>query len=503
MLALRFTFPAGRYHANPWGRHVNEGEVAWPPDPWRLLRALIATWHHKLAVKGSHNEATLVALIDKLAEMLPSYVLPQASHNHTRHYMPQAGPGKTALILDAFASVDRDQPLYMIWPRLELSFEQIGLLDDLLEAMGYLGRAESWVEACRVEEAPEPNCVPGESALDERTGEVLGDIVSLHAPLTVDDYARRRERFLTDKKQAKKLAKTLPETLLEALSVDTASLQKQGWNQPPAARLVNYIRPVSALKPQRKLQFPKMPLATTASFLLVGKPLPRVEESVRIGELVRLALMGRARRRLGENNIPPVFSGHDLPADNRHQHAFFLPWDTDGDGRLDRVLIHVPAGFEGDERRVIQDLRRIWQRDGGEWQLVLEGIGDRSVGGSLTQTASRWESVIPYLHPWHVKKAFTVEDQLRRECRERGLPEPVEINRKDFVHIGGRERRPVDYHRFRSKRGLRQPDRRGGLWQLVFPEPVQGPLALGFGCHFGLGLFHPITGSGGSNTSHD
>ena len=48
MLAIRFLFPAGRYHATPWGRHVNEADVEWPPSPWRLLRALIATWHRKL-----------------------------------------------------------------------------------------------------------------------------------------------------------------------------------------------------------------------------------------------------------------------------------------------------------------------------------------------------------------------------------------------------------------------------------------------------------------------
>ena len=42
-LAIRF--PLGRYHANPWDRAVNEGETEWPPSPWRLLRALVATWH--------------------------------------------------------------------------------------------------------------------------------------------------------------------------------------------------------------------------------------------------------------------------------------------------------------------------------------------------------------------------------------------------------------------------------------------------------------------------
>jgi len=38
---LVLTFPWGRYHANPWGRHVNEGAVELPPSPWRPL---CATW---------------------------------------------------------------------------------------------------------------------------------------------------------------------------------------------------------------------------------------------------------------------------------------------------------------------------------------------------------------------------------------------------------------------------------------------------------------------------
>src|SRR3546814_10816026 len=89
MLALAFTFPAGRYHATPWERHVNEGAVVWPPEPWRVLRALIATWHHKVKPADKHNEETLGELIEVLSQNLPEYNLPAASHSHTRHYMPQ------------------------------------------------------------------------------------------------------------------------------------------------------------------------------------------------------------------------------------------------------------------------------------------------------------------------------------------------------------------------------------------------------------------------------
>ena len=132
MLVVSFTFPAGRYHATPWDRHVNEGAVAWPPEPWRLLRSLIATWHHKVKHSDKHTNATLLRLIESLAQELPEYALPAATHSHTRHYMPQFAAGKTSLILDAFTAVGRDDPLIIVWPMLELPKDQRDLLDDLL-----------------------------------------------------------------------------------------------------------------------------------------------------------------------------------------------------------------------------------------------------------------------------------------------------------------------------------------------------------------------------------
>jgi len=71
------------------------------------------------------------------------------------------------------------------------------------------------------------------------------------------------------------------------------------------------------------------------------------------------------------------------------------------------------------------------------------------------------------------------------------LPEIVWLQPQETVSFEGRRLRPIDYHRFRSKRGLTQPDSHGSFWQITFAEPVAGPLLLGFGCHFGLGLFTP------------
>ena len=83
------------------------------------------------------------------------------------------------------------------------------------------------------------------------------------------------------------------------------------------------------------------------------------------------------------------------------------------------------------------------------------------------------------------------------ECERRGLPVP-EVNRhgKDLgvatgheIRVGGTWRNALAFHRFRSRRGLVQPDCTGTALRLTFPERVSGPIALGFGSHFGLGLF--------------
>lgn len=276
------------------------------------------------------------------------------------------------------------------------------------------------------------------------------------------------------------------------LSVDTADLRKQGWNQPPAARKVSYLRPVDALRPRYATPRIEVRDATTASFIVVGKPLPRVEEALRIGELMRMAVMSQARKVCGEDRIPSIFSGHDMPEGNRHRHAFYLPWDSNRDGHIDRVLLHVPDGMQGEAHRIVEGVRKLWSRDGGEWRLVLESIGGPEIAGSLTQPGKVWESITPYLHPWHVKKRFNVEEQIKRECREHGFPEPTILESFDEVEIGkNRKRRPIHFRRFRNRRGLTQPDRLGSFWRLTFPLPVQGPLALGFACHYGLGLFKP------------
>lgn len=512
MLAIGITFPAGRYHATPWGRHVNEAAVAWPPDPWRLARALIATWHRKLNA-AQYPRDRLSSLLARIAAAASPHIrLPEdAIHANTRHYMPTKGDKRT-LIFDAFARVDPDDPIVIAWPGLHLPSDEERLLDALLEAISYLGRAESWVDAKRLTWRDGFNCVPAETAVDADTGEVLGESVHLWAPLPADAYAKfRTDQLSAHKKPSAKLAKTLPADWLDALSVDTGDLQAAGWSSPPAAQSLSYRRPLHALKavaakpaPARADRRPKSSV-NTARFVLYGKPLPRIEGAVRIGEALRLATMGAARRLLGSHVIPTELSGHELPQSNRHAHAFWLPEPNDR-GEIEHVLIHAPGGFGPDAVRVLTGLREVRRDEGEPLRLILEGIGQAALFGQASRLAGEsdvWRSVTPYLHPWHLKKPhlrspealrIALLEQLRREWTARGeaLPEIIGMNEVGSVRFSGRELRPVHFLRFRRKRGLVQPDALGRMLELRFAGPIRGPLALGFGCHFGLGLFAPM-----------
>ena len=199
MFALVFRFPASRYHATPWGRNVNEADVAWPPEPWRLLRALIASYWRK-GDRARWSENDLASLIDTLAGSLPEYSLPTgAIHAHTRHYMPTGGLDKgrpkTTLVFDAFLRLPSGSTLVAAWPRVALEPEAFALAADLAHAIGYLGRAESWTE-CQALAAWEgtANCQP--------LGEGLaGDPVRLIAPLNPDAYTAERQRIIADMKR--------------------------------------------------------------------------------------------------------------------------------------------------------------------------------------------------------------------------------------------------------------------------------------------------------------
>ena len=543
MFALSFRFPAGRYHATPWGRNVNEADVAWPPEPWRLLRALIAAYWRK-GDRATWSEHDLSSLIDTLAASLPEYGLPTgAIHAHTRHYMPTGrldkGRPKTTLIFDAFVRLHAGAILVASWPNLTLAPRAFALATDLALGIGYLGRAESWTECEALGEwHGAPNCRPLDAGAS-------GDPVRLLAPLTPEAYSAERQRIMGDMKRRiratakrtptpKRLdaaldkelrskgrrAHTLPERLVDALALDTADYQDRGWSRPPAAREVVYARAPEAApgvvprrSARRRASGPRRELPTVARFLLAGRPLPRIEDAVTIGELMRRAALAQFGWRRDEAadrripNAPPEISGRDGEGkplrDPAHAHAFWLPEDADGDGWIDHVSVFIASGMSDDIRARLDRITRLWltpkqqQEDGEpepgsvkEWRLALEGFGrpaDFAGSARIFATSRRWRSMTPFLASGHLK-ADGYPGEVQRLLKRRGLG-VADVFVKKSISVGGTERRAIHFHRFRSRGREAQPDAGGALLDFEFREAIEGPLALGYGSHFGLGLF--------------
>lgn len=550
MFALSFRFPAGRYHATPWGRNVNEADVAWPPEPWRLLRALIAI-HRRKGDRVCGSADDLARLVDTLAETLPEYDLPVgAVHAHTRHYMPigtiDKGREKTTLVFDAFVHLPRDARIVVAWPAVTLDPVLFGLASDLAGALGYLGRAESWTECQALDDWDgRQNCRPLDGDCPG------GDRVRVLAPLAPAEYDAERRRLIAemeerigstqrqqllqsglDERVAKEFrskgsqADTLPARLVDALALDTADYQDRGWNRPPAAREVVYTRTAEAapgVVPRRARRRPAnvmQQIPTVARFLLAGRPRPRIEDTVRIGELMRRAALARFGWRTDDATgrrvprAPWQVSGRGSDGrplqDPAHLHAFWLPEDADDDGWIDHVSVFVAGGMNVDVRAKLDGITRLWLAPAQhsedveadpesvkEWRLALEGFGrpaDFASGGGIFATSRRWRSATPFLAAGHLK-ASGYPGEVRRLLERRGLDAAgVEVNELPTIAVGGTERRAIHFHRFRSRGREVQPDAAGALLRISSPVPVEGPLAIGYGSHFGLGLFVPDGG---------
>ena len=238
-----------------------------------------------------------------------------------------------------------------------------------------------------------------------------------------------------------------------------------------------------------------LPVTDTVRFVLTGDRPPPLAQAPEVGERARRAALGQARRLYGPDHIPIMLSGHDRDGPVRgHRHAFWLSEDEDGDGLVDHITVHVPAMDDATLAALltvsisVSSPEESWRAE-RQWSGRSGDFGDRDdrgdpdAPGRLFGSAHAWSSITPYVGPWHQKPRLTQPDMLRRECGLRGLPPLAEVVPLD----GGARRRPEVRWRWR---GSTPPGPgTGALWRLVFDAPVSGPLALGYGCHFGLGLF--------------
>lgn len=523
MIAISLRFLAGRYHATPWRRHVNEGAVEWPPSPWRVLRALVAVWQRTM---GDVAQSQVEPVLRLLAEP-PQFVLPSASTGHSRHFMPwyKKGPEDRTLVFDTFVAVPNSAPLLIIWPSAAPDNDQLGLLARILRNINTLGRSESWCSAELVRDggtfsgfgcAPLRDYVPANC-----------EVVRLLCP----DPARA---FIYDEAAARgsngrSPAKAVPICINDPpwnLCVETVQLEKGRWSDPSGSKWVRYVRPrdcfkVELKRPQRTSQ---SAIIQVARFAFDSMVLPFVTDTLIVAEAARRALMGvygQLTQLNGLRGRSRVFSGKDEQGQplTDHTHTYYLPNDEDGDGRLDHLTVFASAGFGVDEKRALDRLREIRTgREGEErhpLRLLLLGIGTSAeYSPGPLQSSRHWRSATPYISTRYAKTRgrqridLNSAEQRRRFLEENLraqlvalLPELFNVatpevqiepewDENHAFRVAERWR-SIEFRRFRSKRNDDGGTRLAGAFHLNFARPVSGPIAVGHSSHFGMGLFMP------------
>jgi CRISPR-associated protein Csb2 len=526
MLAIGLRFPSGRFHATPWGRHVNEGVPEWPPSPWRILRSLVGVWKSK----ANHLKETQVRGLLEALVAPPVFSLPRATIGNTRHYMRwyKKGPEDQTLVLDTFVAVDRTSELVVVWPDAQLDDRQLALLGTLLPRLGYLGRAESWCEGrlLQCEEAAEANCQP----LNGESPDAGLDLVRVLCADPATAFDDKHVRSSVNKGARSK--KPLYDPAWH-LCIETGQLHAEKWSDPPGSKWVTYKRPAQCFGPQLTTQSrsrPTKPRMQVARYALDSTVLPLTTETLPFAELTRAALMGSMPKREGVRLRSATFSGKDTEGNplKGHGHAYYIPADEDGDGRLDHLTVVAESGFEREEIAAIDRLQHLKRKEQlPETNLLLLGLGRRDqFSGLIFGPAQHWVSATPFLVTRHPKKRGRKRDpqhllgdphafieQVLREELERFLqlrelqwkPESVEVERLEDLHgvfrvdpnlwvtgATGARLRPIQFKRFRSrKRNDDGGHRLSGVFRITFPEAVRGPVSLGYSSHFGMGLFLP------------
>ncbi len=527
MIAISLRFLAGRYHATPWGRHVNEGAVEWPPSPWRFLRSLVAVWKRTLPeLPQSDVEPILRVLADP-----PEFVLPPASTGHTRHFMPwfKKGPDDRTLVFDTFVAVSRSAPLIVHWPTASVDYDQRQVLARILNNLNTFGRSESWCEAEFVDSdktSHRPICCPLQGSTPAGY-EIIRLLCAHPASAFADDHVVT----ITTKAAGRRTKKTTmagQHTMYDPawnLCMETLQLHRERWSDPPGTRWISYVRPRDCFKiesksPRRSAPQPRIQVVRYA---LDSTVLPLVTETLPVAEAARRALMGlygRLTAKDGVRGLSAVFSGKD--ADNQpltdHRHAYYLPTDEDGDGRLDHLTIFATAGFGPDERRAFDRLLILRTDREGEadhpLRLLLMGMSaaDEYHPGPLCESRI-WIPATPYLATRYAKTrgqnridigsvedraAFLKEDLRAQLAAVRPdlmdatatmIIEP-EWDENHVFRIAQRWR-TIQFKRYRRKASDDGGRRIAGAFRLTFRDAVRGPIALGHSSHFGLGLFIP------------
>jgi CRISPR-associated protein Csb2 len=207
---------------------------------------------------------------------------------------------------------------------------------------------------------------------------------------------------------------------------------------------------------------------------------------------------------------------HGHPMTGHHHTHYGLYLDPES-GRPSRLMAWRETPFTEMEHAALMEAavepfslgftqpRRSQDSPGDPWLVhcvPLDSAVPPPSGFDSAQKHRVWRSMTPYVPPRHAfdsrgkpKKGESPMEQLAREAEHRGfhVASVRPLNAQNGVASEGSpsESTWVKVHGQTKQSNASNLSKRGYRFQLTFPEPVSGPIALGHSSHFGLGLFVP------------
>jgi CRISPR-associated protein Csb2 len=454
MFSLEVEFLLGRYTATDYR---DRERAEWPPHPSRLFSAMVAA-----SYEAGLGESARAALLWLERQPPPQICAGEATEqSRVTAFVPvndpesDYSPGRVERQPRSFPSVVPGRSaVWFVWPEAQPDDTLSHLLSRVAENVSYLGSSHSPVRVRTCEGPPEPTWVP-----DETGPEVL----------RVPGPGR---------------------------------LERLDWSHDHGLR-----PPPGAFQTYRRVDAePAAPLPGQSHFgdmiifRLGGPPRMEIETTLKLTDAMRAAVLSLA----GEAGaaVPDLLSGHGA-----HPHMVYaaLPFVSEelrhADGHVLGLAAVLPRQTDPQARRLcLRALARLDHLNVPDvGRLPLERLAASSpeppvalrqatwVGPSFT-----WTSATPVLLERFPKKGKGVENVVALGCRYVGLPEPTDIQVSRYSPLYGAG----------PSGGFLKVRREGDLARLsthvtlTFDRSVLGPVLLGAGRYFGLGLLRPLRGRG-------
>ncbi|MGI8604404.1 MAG: type I-G CRISPR-associated protein Csb2 [Verrucomicrobiales bacterium] len=257
-------------------------------------------------------------------------------------------------------------------------------------------------------------------------------------------------------------------------------------------------------------------MPTVARHAVVSTAAPSIIQAVSVADRVHAALCKWSDQGTGRAAVFTGLADGGKPR-THHQHAHIFCEANGARDAITHITIWAPMGFDKSACLALRRLNKVWGHGGHDIRLALHGIGQfvDFDGCALFGPSKTWRSLTPFVSTRHAKtfrdgrpkmddngwqEGSAAHDllrllalnpkwqgaKIRRQLVEREAP----------FEFGSRKLRSLQFQTIRHNGSGKRGHDSGTAFVIEFPEPVSGPLAFGYGSHFGLGLFQPIMSSG-------